>query len=266
METKEIGFEIKSIVVKPVTRIKFSGVSAYSRTQIVIGTELDGETGLYKTGLTPKEVKEFEDALSLPKGTLNPKSDWWGSITIRLNQDKPTYFTFSGAMDEIKYRVLRASSKVANSELDISKSPNVGFYIDDPEAKAAVESAMIDYELDAIEEFTKSSIETKRSLLRIFGKKGLDDMSETMIKAELYKKMKSDPKQFVEFATDPNMKVRALLEECIEKRVLVKKGPYYYNGEDMIGSSTDEVIAYLTDIKNQTAKLALENRVRKARK
>ena len=62
------------------------------------------------------------------------------------------------------------------------------------------------------------------------------------------------------------MKVRALLEECLEKRVLVKKGPYYYNGEDMIGSSTDEVLAYLTDIKNQTAKLALENRVRKARK
>lgn len=262
----EIEEGIKSIVIRPVTRIKFSGVSSYTRTTTKITTEINGDTGLYKTGLTTKEAKDFEEALSLPKGTLGPKSPWWGDITIRLNNDKPTYFSFSGALDEIRYRVLIASSKVANSELDIHKHPNTGFFIDDPEAKAKIESMSIDFELDAIEEFQKASIETKRSLLRLFGKKGLDDMSETMLKAELFKKMKADPKLFVEYVRDPNMKVRALLEEALEKRVLSKKGPYFFNGEDQIGSSTDEVLGYLTDVKNQTAKLAIENRVRKARK
>ena len=262
----EILDSIKTIVIRPVTRLKFSGVSAYTRTTTKISTEINGETGLYKTGLTAKEAKDFEEALALPKGSLGPKSPWWGDIVIRLNNDKATYFSFSGVLDEIKYRVLVQSSKIANSELDIYNSPNVGFYIDDPEEKAKVESMSIDYELDAIEEFQKASVETKRSLLRLFGKKGLDDISETMLKAELYKKMKANPKMFVQYVKDPAMKVRALLEEAIEKRVLSKKGVYFYNGEDLIGSSTDEVIGYLSDIKNQTVKLAIENRVRKATK
>lgn len=258
--------EIKQIVIRPVVRNKFSGVSSYVKTTTKIGTELNGDTGLYKTGLSPKEASDFEVALNLPKGTLGPKSSWWGDLVIRLNNDKPTFISFSGPMDEITYRVLLQSSKVANSEIEIGRFPNVGFYIDDPEMKAAAESQIIDYELDAIEEFQQATLETKRSMLRIFGKKGLDDMSETMIKSELYKKMKSNPKQFIEFIKDPNMKIRSLLEEAIEKRVITKKGPYFYNGEDMIGGSTDEVIAYLSDIKNQTVKLAIETKVKKARK
>lgn len=257
--------EIKSIIVKPITRPKFSGVSSYVKTTTKISTEMN-EHGVYKTGLSPKEATDFEIALGLPKGTLGPKSPWWGDITIRLNNDKPTFFSFAGVMDEITYRVLLQSSKAANSELEVSKYPNIGFYIDDPEAKAAVESTQIDYELEAIDEFQKATIENKRSLLRIFGKKGLDDMNETMIKTELYKRMKANPKLFVEYIRDPHMKVRSLLEECVEKRVITKKGSYYYNGEDMIGASTDEVIAYLSDIKNQTVKLALETKVKKARK
>jgi hypothetical protein len=56
-----------------------------------------------------------------------------------------------------------------------------------------------------------------------------------------------------------------LIEELIEVGMIKRKGNYYYNGEDLIGSSTDEVVAYLSDIKNQSVKLNLETKLKKYR-
>lgn len=264
MET-EIG--VKELVLKPVVKVKFSGVSSYSKTQTVFcGAELD-LNGLYKTGLTKEQEKHYEGVLNLPAGTLGKKSPFWGDLEIRINNDKPTRFALSGYMDEIKEAVIRAHSKIANSELHLAANPTALFYIDDAEEKAKLEAGKMDAELDALDQFTTLKIEDKRAALRLYGKKGIDNMSETMVKAELYKEVKNDPMRFLRIIGDPKtMKAKALLEELVEKRVVNKKGAYYYNNEDMIGSSTEEAVAYLMDIKNQQIKIALEKRVKDLRK
>ncbi len=266
MEKTTIDEGIKTLVIRPITKLKFSGVSSYSKTKTVFTTQLDANTGLYKNGLTAAEEATFETELNLPKGTLNKKSPYWGELEIILNNDKATFFTLMGPQDEIKERVIKAHSRIANSEFELSKLPGALFYIDDPEEKAKLESTVIEYKLSAIEKFQEATIEEKRSALRVFGKLGIDNMSETMVKAELFKEVEKNPKTFLETLRDPHMKERALLSEALEKKILVKKGHTFYNGEDPIGSSTDAAIEYLSDLKYQQVKLSIMERVKKARK
>lgn len=259
--------ELKVLVIKPVVKPKFSGVSSYSKTQTVFcGAELDSN-GLYKTGLTKEQEKHYEKELGLAPGTLGKKSTFWGDLEIRLNNDKSTRLTLSGPMDELKESVIKQHSKIANSELHLGNSPSAMFYIDDPEEKAKLESAKIDYELQALDEFTTLSIEDKRAMLRLYGHSGVDDMSETMVKAELYKEVKKDPMYFVKKLAKPSeMKNEALLKELVEKRIVTKKGAHYMYNEDILGASTDAALGYLADPKNQSVKLILMDKVKQLRK
>ena len=71
-----------------------------------------------------------------------------------------------------------------------------------------------------------------------------------------------DFKEFIRISKAKETPTKALLEALIEKDIIKKKGTYFYNGEDLLGSSTDEVVSYLTDIKNQAVKLALQGKLK----
>jgi sulfate adenylyltransferase subunit 1 (EFTu-like GTPase family) len=83
-----------------------------------------------------------------------------------------------------------------------------------------------------------------------------------MFKTELFKEVKKDFKEFIRVSKAKETPTKALLEALIEKDIIKKKGTYFYNGEDLLGSSTDEVVSYLTDIKNQAVKLALQGKLK----
>ena len=56
--------------------------------------------------------------------------------------------------------------------------------------------------------------------------RGIDNLSETIIKAELYKKLKNDPKKFIEIASDKDLSTRVMIEELLEQGKLTKKSNY----------------------------------------
>lgn len=260
-------YEVKQLTIRPVVRPKFSGVSSYTNAFVTISTELSSRTKLYKTGLTPAEARHYEKEIGLKHGTLSPNpnnpesAEFWGGISVRLFADKPTMITVEGPLDEIKERVLRSSSKIAENSLKAKQSPSALFYIDDPEAVAKEESTMIDAKYEAMQALLNTSPEEKRGILRLYGRIA-ETMSETMVKAELAKKVEANPKDFLDKVHDKDLKVRIFIEELIDVGILKKKGPYTYNGDDMIGGSSDEVIAYISDIKNQSVKLALSNKLK----
>ena len=253
----------RAFVIRPIIRNKFSGQAYYNKTKTVImGAQLS-QSGVYKTGLSIAEEDHYEKELNLPKGTLSKRNaNFWGDMEVRLNNDKLTIFNLVNLYDELKLKMLQQHDWIANTEHDVVGNSTAKFYIYDPEAASKIEDAKMESEFNAIEAFTNLSVEDRRGLLRVYGKRGVDDMKETMVKTELYKFVKSDPKEFTRLALSKDTPIKALLENLIEKGIIKKKGTYYYNGEDLLGSSTDEVVSYLTDPKNQAIKLSLEGKLK----
>ena len=264
---EEVKF--KEIIIKRIPRVLFSGIGAYDRSQMTFGCELSGKDGRHKTGLTTEEQKRFEEELNLPKGTLSASAEntWWGdNISFTFDKNKPNRFIIDSPMSELKYKILLASSKVAKSELDKHKNPNAIFYIVDNELKAQVESAQADEKFEAMELLLKLNTQERRAALRLFGKKGVDTLSEVVVKAELLKQIEKDPKEFSSILSDKRLKVRMIAEELVDYGIIGKHGVYYRNGDDTIASSTDEVIDYLEDLKNQSVLLAMKSRLDKIKK
>lgn len=261
--------EYKQIVIKPIVKPRFSGISKHANTFTVLGSaQLSMKTGLYKTGLTLEEEGIYEEKLGLPKGTLNKRNaDFWGTLDIRLFNDKPTYFTIISPMDEIKAKVIMEHSMVANNELEMYASPGAEFYIEDKESRAKLEEISIDLEFEAMQTLMNTTIEEKRGYLKLYpNTKGVDTFSETLVKTELMKKVKADPKRFLEFSKDPDLKVRILIEDLLEAGKLTKKGSFYnYEGE-VIGNSIEAAINFFKDLKNQSVKLVAEQDIKNSKK
>ena len=257
-----------SIKIKNAGKAGFFGISSYAKSVTTLGCELS-KTG-FKTGLTSEEEKYFEEQLNLKPGDLNKHSKWWSDVfnvthPIRLNNTKTTELILDNPINQIKYRVLLESSKVANTEIEKNK-PGILFYIDDAESKAKAELEVFNYEFEGMGLIHKMTPDEKRANLRLFGKKGVDLMTEMMLNSQLISEVKKDPKAFVETITDKNIKTKAFIAELIEKGLLKRKGNYYIHGEDTIANSTEECIEYFNDIKNQSVKLTLQSRLSKLNK
>lgn len=259
----------ETIKIKKIQRPGYFGINSYPKSKMTICAQLHSKTGAYVTGLTEDEEREFEKELNLESKKLGKRSPWWGEVfnvdyAIRLNATKTTEFVLDNAMDKLKYRVMLASDKIANSELE--KSPNALFYIDNAELKAKFEMESLNWEFEGMSLILKLTPEEQRGSLRLFGKIGVDTLSEVMLKAQLAQELKKDPKEFVTILNDKNLKTRMFIQELIEKSLIKRKGIYYLHGEDTIASSTDECISFFSDIKNQPTRLILETRLGKTKK
>lgn len=261
-------FEGPEVVkIKRIPKVGYFNIGAYPRSVTILGCEL-GKSG-YKTGLTEAEQEEYEKALELKSGALGKHGSFWETFnvdhSIRLYNNKVTEIATDNLINQIKYKVLLASSKIANSEIS-KNDPNAIFYIDDQEAKAKMEQVVFNFEFEGMEKIMNLSPDEKRGTLRLFGKVGLDTMNETMLNSQLYQELKKDPKNFLETLSDINLNTKMFIQELVEKHILKRKGNYYIHGEDTIANSTDECVEYFNDIKNQSVKLTLETRLKKAKK
>lgn len=253
---------------KPVARAGYFGISSYAKSVTVLGAEIS-KNG-YKTGLTKQEEAYFENKLNLKLGELDRHSEWWSDVfntkhALRLQNTKTTELVLDNPINQIKYKVALASSKIANSDIEKNK-PTCMFYIADEEAKAKMELEAFNYEFEGMGRIHKMTPEEKREALRLFGKKGLDTMTETMLNTELVRESKKNPKTFVETLDDKDIKTKAFILELLEKGLLKRKGNQYIHGEDTIAVSTEDCVDFFNDVKNQTLKLTLTTRLKKLTK
>jgi hypothetical protein len=256
--------KVKTLVIKPVVKSKFSGQSSYSGTHTVYEGAQLGKGG-YKTGLTREEEIKFAEELNLPKGTLSRQNkDFWGSMLhLNLPNDKPYYFTVDSLIDELRLRVIKNHSAIAPNELELAKNPNAEFYIEDAEAKAKGEEIVINFKMEAGEKFSSLSVVEKKGILKLYGKKGVDDMSETVIKTQLFKEVETNPKKFLELCNNPDIELMIEIQDMLETGVLVKKGQFYTFENETIGNSVEAVITFFKDMKNQSIKIAAKQATKK---
>lgn len=250
--------EVQEIVIKPVVKAKFSGLSSYSGAKMMIeGAQMD-KTG-YKTGLTREEQAHYEEVLNKPKGFLNPdfENKFWATVlNLNLPLDKPYILRVNSPMDEIRLKVIKERKDIANNELELAKNPTALFYIEDKEAKAKIEEQAIDVLMVANEKFNDLTTDEKKGYLKLYGKKGVDQTSDRVVKTELYREINKDPKKFISFTENPDITLRIQIEEMLEQGILIKKGNFYNFEQEVIGNSIDAVVAFFKDVKNQSVKLA----------
>jgi hypothetical protein len=254
------------VKIKRIPKAGYFNIGAYPKSKTVFGVEL-GKSG-YKTGLTESEQEYFETVLELKKGELGKNSKFWDRFNIEnpisLNNNKTNEIVLDNPITQLKYKAMLVSSKVANSELE--RNPDAIFFIDDQEIKAKKELEVFNFEFEGMKAIISQSPEDKRGTLRLFGKTGVDTMSETMMNSQLSAELKKDPKRFLDTISDAHLKTKMFIAELVEKRILIRKGNYYIHGDDTIANSTDECVEYFDDIKNQSVKLTLETRLKKAKK
>lgn len=261
----------KKIKIVSTGKNKFSGLASYPRTGKVLTTELS-RSGLYCTGLTEQEQEYFEEKLSLKKNSLSKKpadengSNFWANLEIKLNAKGNNELNLEDPIQYLKYKVLLASSKVCNSPLEKHNWPSAEWMIIDEDAVAEVEANEIDKEVIAVEVFNDLSEEDKKGLLKLYGKRGLENSKPELIKSALYKELKKDPIKFVKTAKDKSLKTRIFVEDLLTEKIITKNGNYFKNGDDPIGNSTEEVISYFEDPKNQSVKIALQGKLKKSSK
>lgn len=259
----------KKIKIVSTGKNKFSGLSSYPRTGKTLSTEL-GKSGLYNTGLTPEEQSALEEMLMLKTNSLSKKpadengTNFWANLEIKLNAKGNNELNLEDPIQYIKYKALLASSKVCNSPLEKHKWPAAEWMIVDDEQVAEVEAVEIDKEVEAIEIFNELSEEDKKGLLKLYGKRGLEKSKPELIKSTLYKELKKDPIKFVKTAKDKSLKTRVLVEDFLIAKIVTRNGNYFKNGDDPIGNSMEEVISYFEDPRNQSVKIALQGKLKKA--
>ena len=264
----------RKIVIKPVKRAKFSGHSSLPGAGIGFEGAQIGKDG-YKTGLTREEEATLCEELGLPKGTLSkninnpyqPNDYFWGSIlNTRFSREKDTEFVVDSLMDELKLKVLLLRNDFAANELELAKKPHAEFYIDDVEAKAKVEEVIINYKMDAFDAMRTLALEDKKGYLKIYGKRGLNDVSEAFVQSALFKEVDSNPKKFLELYNNPDIKIMMEIEDFMESGHLQKRGNFYVFQNETLGNSVESVISYFKDIRNQGTKIAVTQAINKTKK
>jgi len=260
--------EVKVIKIRRVPKAGYFGIGAFSKAVETLGCELSANG--HNTGLTAEEETLYEGKLGLKPGELGRHSKWWDEQfnvyhVLRLPKSKTYELILDNDINYLRYKVALASSKIANSELERNK-PGYSFYIDDEEAKAKADLEVFNFEFEGMKMIINSTPEEKRGNLRLFGKKGTELMTETMLNSQLSMELKKDPKNFLTILSDKDVRTKALIKELEEKRIITRTGNTYKYGEDIIGASTEECVSYFNDIKNQHIVLVMQGKLKKSKK
>lgn len=257
----------KTVKIKHAGKAGYFGIKSFSKAVETLGAEL---TKNGRNFLSENERLYFEKELNLKEGELKPHSKWWDEVfnveyPLRLVKSKTNELVLDSAISQLKYKVALASSKIANSEIEKNR-PGVSFYIDDVEAKAKKELETINFEFEGMNMIIKCSPEEKRGALRLFGKTGLDTMSENILSSQLYQELKKDPKNFFTIMTDKDLKTKMFIKELEEFHLIKRKGNTYMYGEDTIGLATEECVEWFNDIKNEPIRLILSTKLKRSKK
>jgi hypothetical protein len=77
----------------------------------------------------------------------------------------------------------------------------------------------------------------------------------------LEKILKSDPAGFLGIATNKDLEIISMINECISKEILRKVGNAIFNADENIGNSMDEAVLYLKDKQNSGVYTMLKARL-----
>lgn len=222
--------------------------------------------------LTNDEKNYLEQIMGLEPNSLsiyNKVNNFWKGKTVKLYKYN-NKLDLSDPDDYISYKILLANKDFIAPNLrtleDFPKSTYQFVLVSDSEEQRENTSNLTS-SMQAFMKFgeIKDDIETLKLILEIVDGRPISDNTKLdFIQGQLYKLLQSNPKLFLQIAEDKLLPIKVLINKCLKKGIITRRGDYYYfkdntpiceNGEDPILSVAAK---YLNAPKHQEAKLMLE--------
>ena len=204
----------------------------------------------------------LEKKMNMSAGTLSRyNKDYWTMFKVDVPKDG-TILDLAFPEDELKYMVLKAHQRVANSEMERFDSPFAEYVMTSEEQEAKVENKKSKLKRKAYKVFSNMSTTEMKDVLKVMGKRAGDDSSVDFVESQLDKIVTDDPQNFLNTVEDPTFAMRAFIDDCISSRVLVKNGTkYQLPGGDVVGYALEQTIEYLQNPSNQEVYLDLKGKL-----
>lgn len=235
--------------------------------------------GVYKNVLTDAEKDYLEYAMGLDPGALNVYNkinNFWDNTTeggisrVRLTK-QDTILDLSSPVDYIKYKILLANTDFVapNQQVlqDRRKSTYKFVLITENETNDVAKKKM-DAKIQSYIEYGKVSEDSDvlRTIIETITSKPLAKNTKLdFLQTKIGELIEANAKLFLSVITDPYLKTRVLVKNCVEQGFISKRGDFYYlrsdntplceGGEDPVLSNAAK---YLSNPKRQEMKLSLE--------
>ena len=238
------------------------GSIRYSKCFERLTVQAQKGTGVLNTGMTEEDEVRLETKMHMSPGTLSKYNrDYWTMFKVDVPKDG-LVLDLTNPEDEVKYLVLKAHQRVANSEMERFDSPFAEYVMTSQEQEAKVENQKSKLKRQAYKLFSGMSTSEMKDVLKVIGRRVGDDASVDFVEAQLDKYLTDDPKAFIDTVNDPTFKMRAFIDDCLSSRVLVKSGTkYQLPGGDTVGFTLEQTIEYLQNPDNQEVYLDLKGKM-----
>ena len=170
----------------------------------------------------------------------------------------------SNLEDFITYKWLQNHPLVAKSEQEMINNPRKEFYIHDPVRETQKENVKVQSKKKAYLELAKLSDNEEKMdiLVRLLVGVNPDNLSKEDKENRLDQYIDDNPAKFVKMATDPDLEIRAEIEQMVDKGIIRKQGNSYLYMDKTIGDSIAEAINFFKNERNSELVLDLKSKLK----
>jgi len=239
------------VILRPKTNANWAGYTRFKNCYDYLGPILT-RSGRRYTGLTEDDEKRLGEKLNLD---LRPSSEFWDNFVIPMTS-KDLYLDTDIPEDELKYLFLKSHKRVQPSLNEVKPGANYVLINQDKEAEDSNKFNRI--KVKAVLEFHKLNTEAMRKALRICAHQNADKSSNEVVESKLFEFIEGNPQKFLDkWVNNKSRETEVIIERAVSEGIIRKNKSIYSYGQDVIGNSREDAIAYLDNPKNQDIKKAI---------
>jgi hypothetical protein len=247
------------VEIRPINHNYWAGVLKYKgchTTLMAYGTR----SGALYTGFNKDNSADRERLEGLLGIDLKPSSSYWDTFKIKLGRED-LFLNLDDATDELRYIFLKSHKRVQANKQELK--PSAEFIIINREEEAVVANNYNRTKRQAILEFGKLSSAEIKKCLRLFGHNP-DESSTDYCENALFGIVETTPQRFLDlWVNNKSRDTEFIIKSAVAKSVITKNKSTYKYGENVIGVTLEDAIAYLNDLNNQDVKLAIKSELEK---
>jgi hypothetical protein len=229
--------------------------------------------GSIKNVLTKEEKEHLEELTSLDLSIYN--TNFWRDFRVTLHkEDASNRFNLNNAIDYISVKILESYSKedIALSWADRNKNQTYQFAITREHEEMMESKGKYDSKKEAFKLYGKIEDDKQKliGILKLLTNKPISkDSKLEWIQNKVEEYIDNTPAQFVNVVNDKSFYTKMLINDGIDKGVIIKNSNKYSTADGLelckVGeiATFDNAVTFLNDVKNQEIFTLIEAKINK---